>query len=54
MLQDSNPKFLIVDDEPTIVEIVTSMLLPCAYDIRKAYDGEEEFPSQRTFARTVL
>lgn len=38
---NSKPKLLIVDDEPTIVEIVSDMLSPCAYDIRMAYDGQE-------------
>ena len=41
MLRDCKPKFLVVDDEAAVVEIVARILLPCAYEIREANDGEE-------------
>ena len=49
MSQDSKPKLLIVDDEPAVVELVTHILLPCAHDIRKAYDGEEAVAVAKMF-----
>jgi CheY-like chemotaxis protein len=48
MVQDSRPKFLIVDDEPAVVELVSHILSRCA-DIRKAYDGEEAVSIAKEF-----
>lgn len=49
MLPTSKPKLLIVDDEPAIVGIITSMLSPCAYDIRNADDGDEAVSIAKEF-----
>lgn len=49
MLQDSKPKFLIVDDEPVIVDFVGRILLPGAYDTRRAYNGAEAVSVAREF-----
>ena len=48
MLQ-GKPKLIVVDDEPLIVELITHMLVPCAYDIRNAYDGEEAVSVAKEF-----
>jgi len=45
----SNPKFLIVDDEPMVVEVVVRCVSPGALNIRKAYDGEEAIAIAREF-----
>jgi CheY-like chemotaxis protein len=45
----SKVKLLIVDDEPAILEIITSMLAICAYDIKGAYDGDEAVAIAKEF-----
>ncbi len=36
-----NPKILIVDDEPDVVEMIANTLVPDGFDVVKAYDGIE-------------
>jgi len=38
---DQRPKILIVDDNPTNVELISVQLRPFNYEISKAYEGEE-------------
>jgi CheY-like chemotaxis protein len=45
----SKVKLLIVDDEPLILEIITSMLAICTYDIKGAYDGAEAVAIAKEF-----
>lgn len=42
-------RFLIVDDEPTVVEIISKFLSQCAGEIRCAYDGEEAVSIAKEF-----
>jgi CheY-like chemotaxis protein len=49
MVQESKPRFLVVDDEPVIVDFVASIVLPAAGSVRKAYDGEEAVSVAREF-----
>ncbi|MFP4403674.1 MAG: response regulator transcription factor [Candidatus Woesearchaeota archaeon] len=39
--ENNNPKILIIDDEPNVVELITLSLISSKYQINKAYSGYE-------------
>ena len=49
MLRACEPRLIVVDDEPLLVELITNMLTRCAYEIRPAYDGDEALSIAKEF-----
>jgi len=48
------PKILVVDDNPTNVELICVQLRPFNYEIRKAYDGEQALTSVKADAPDLI
>jgi two-component system alkaline phosphatase synthesis response regulator PhoP len=50
----ANAKILIIDDEPSIVNLVTAYLKPEGYDVYTASDGEAGLKSARAFKPDLI
>src|SRR3989338_865494 len=50
----SRPRILIVDDNPTNVELISVQLKPYHYEVMKAYDGEQALEIIRSFPPDLI
>ena len=50
----ANAKILIIDDEPSIVNLVTAYLKPEGYDVYTASDGESGLKAARAFKPDLI
>ena len=50
----ANAKILVIDDEPSIVNLVTAYLKPEGYEVYTAADGEAGLKAARTFKPDLI